>query len=57
MFWLQYGTIFSRESLKMFRTDWLILRVTHQPFEIESSKISFLRGRGTSIINEIKRIE
>ena len=35
MFWLYYGTIFSRESLKMFRTDWLILRGTHQPFEIE----------------------
>ena len=45
MFWLQYGTIFSRESLKMFRTDWLILRVTHQPFEKEG------------VINEIKRIE
>ena len=41
----------------MFRTDWLILRVTHQPFEIELSKISFLRGAGTSIINEMKRIE
>ena len=27
--------VFSRESLKMFQTDWLILRVTHQPFEIE----------------------
>ena len=41
----------------MFRTDWPILRVRHQPFEIERSKISFLRGRGKSIINEIKRIE
>ena len=44
-------------ALKMFRTDWLVLRVTHQHFEIECSKIPFLRGRGTSIINEIKRIE
>ena len=33
------------------------LRVMHQPFEIEWSKISFLRGRGTSIIIIIKRIE
>ena len=41
----------------MFRTDWIILHVTHQPFETELSKIAFLKGRGTSIINEIKRIE
>ena len=29
----------------------------HQSFEIECSKISFLRGRGTSIPIKIKRIE
>ena len=39
----------------MFWTDWLILRVTHQPLELERSKISFLTGRGTSKINKIKR--
>ena len=41
----------------MIRTDWLILLITHRNIEIEGSKISFLKGRGTSIINEIKLIK
>ena len=54
MFRLYYGTIFSRESLKMFQTDWLVLCVTHQPFEIKMIQQTLLRGCGTSIINELK---
>ena len=40
----------------MFQTDWLSVCVTHQPFGYNDTR-TLLRGRGTSIINEVKLIE